>query len=92
MYESATAVPELSPPPTPPCKRTRADWERDAREKKEEAENMRILRDKDIPAYFNSELGKSFLLSQVRVGSRSVNIGVLCLTINNGILANNFML
>ena len=65
LYENATAPPVPSPPPTPQPKRTKADWERDQRELAEEEESRKSLREHDVPPYFESELGKAFLLTQV---------------------------
>nr|KAG5694504.1 hypothetical protein BaRGS_014235 [Batillaria attramentaria] len=66
VYEQAIAPPPPSPPPTPQPKRTQADWERDARELAEEADGRSMLRSKKIPSYFDSELGKAFLLTQAK--------------------------
>ena len=65
MYEktTATTLPEACPTPQP--KRSRADWERDMREVEEEKDNLKTLRNHDVPKYFDSELGKAFLLAQV---------------------------
>ena len=71
QYEVALAPPIPSPPPTPQPKRTKADWERDQREKAEEIENRRILKAREVPPYFQSELGKAFLLTQVNSESCS---------------------
>ena len=65
MYEKALSPPEPSPPPTPQPKRTKADWERDEREVQEEKEGLEALKTRTIPKYFESEFGKSFLLTQV---------------------------
>ena len=54
-----------SPPTTPQPKRTLADWERDRREVEEEKQAKKNLANKSIETYFNSELGKAFLLTQV---------------------------
>lgn len=59
--------PAPSPPPTPQPKRTKADWEKDQRELAEEQEGRNAIRNKKIPAYFDSEFGKTFLLSQVGI-------------------------
>jgi hypothetical protein len=59
--------PAPSPPPTPQPKRTKADWEKDQRELAEEQEGRNAIRNKKIPAYFDSEFGKAFLLSQVGI-------------------------
>lgn len=67
MYEKATAPTMPEPAPTPQPKRTQADWERDMREVEIEKENQKALRTHDVPKYFDSELGKAFLLSQVRI-------------------------
>ncbi|CAH1799483.1 unnamed protein product [Owenia fusiformis] len=64
IYEKVTAPPPPSPPPTPAPQRTLADWERDKREIAEEIEGRRALRKNIIPPYFESEMGKAFLLSQ----------------------------
>ena len=66
-YETAVAPPPPSPPPTPQPKRTQADWERDQRELAEETEGRTMIRNKKIPVYFESEMGKAFLLTQVCV-------------------------
>lgn len=66
MYESGVRPPPPSPPRTPQPKRTEADWERDKRELVEEFRGLALLRDKKIPNYFESEMGKAFLLTQVR--------------------------
>jgi hypothetical protein len=47
--------------------RTKADWEKDQRELAEEQEGRNAIRNKKIPAYFDSEFGKTFLLSQVGI-------------------------
>jgi hypothetical protein len=65
MYETAITPAPPSPPATPQPKRTQADWERDQRELAEEAEGRAMLRGKKIPHYFDSEMGKAFLLTQV---------------------------
>ncbi|XP_046333573.2 sperm-associated antigen 17-like isoform X4 [Haliotis rufescens] len=66
LYEKATSPPVPSPPPTPQSRRTRADWERDQREVAEEIEGRNALRNNNIPSYFESELGKAFLLTQAK--------------------------
>ncbi|XP_067675915.1 sperm-associated antigen 17-like [Haliotis asinina] len=66
LYEKATSPPVPSPPPTPQSRRTRADWERDQREVAEEIEGRNALRNNVIPLYFESELGKAFLLTQAK--------------------------
>lgn len=65
LYERTTALPAPSPPPTPQAKRTQADWDKDARELAQEEEARRALREHDVPPYFDSQLGKAFLLTQV---------------------------
>ncbi|XP_076445026.1 sperm-associated antigen 17-like isoform X2 [Babylonia areolata] len=65
-YETAIAPPPPSPPATPQPKRTQADWERDQRELAEEAEGLEMLRGKKVPTYFESEMGKAFLLTQAK--------------------------
>ena len=67
LYEKATTAPLPEPCPTPQPKRSKADLERDVRELEEEKENRAALRKHDVPGYFNSELGKAFLLAQVRL-------------------------
>ena len=79
-YEHATAPPIPSPPPTPQPKRTRADWERDERELAEERTNREKLRKHDVPPYFDSELGKAFLLTQVGVRVAQDRCGQLICT------------
>lgn len=56
-----------APPPvlTPQPKRTRADWERIERELREAQENKVAIRDRNIPPYFESDMGKAFLRTQV---------------------------
>ena len=66
MYERATVPTKSDVPMTPMTKRTREDLERDRRELMEEMENREALREHKVPGYFDSELGKAFLLSQVR--------------------------
>ncbi|KAL4233858.1 Sperm-associated antigen 17 [Mactra antiquata] len=66
MYERALTPPEQSPPPTPQPKRTQADWDRDERELQEEKDGLNSLKNKSIPKYFESEFGKSFLLTQTK--------------------------
>ena len=66
MYERATVPTKSDVPMTPMTKRTRVDLERDRRELVEEMENREALREHKVPGYFDSELGKAFLLSQVR--------------------------
>ncbi|KAI8520911.1 Sperm-associated antigen 17, partial [Branchiostoma belcheri] len=63
-YEKAVEVPPPSPPPTPRNKRTQDDWDRDRRELAEEQEGRNALKNKDVPPYFESEMGKHFLMSQ----------------------------
>ncbi|KAL8578119.1 hypothetical protein ACOMHN_055439 [Nucella lapillus] len=65
-YETAIAPPPPSPPTTPQPKRTQADWERDLRELGEESEGRAMLRGKRVPSYFESEMGKAFLLTQAK--------------------------
>lgn len=65
FYEEATAVAVNSAPMTPVLKRSRADWENDQRDLQEEQANLKALRNHEVPPYFESELGKAFLLSQV---------------------------
>ena len=65
VYEKAVSPPAPSPPPTPQAKRTLADWERDRRELEEEKDAKNKLGNKIIEPYFESELGKAFLLTQV---------------------------
>ena len=65
LYERATAAPLASPPPTPQPKRTRADWERDERELADEQMHKATLREFAVPPYFESELGKAFIITQV---------------------------
>lgn len=72
IYEKALSPPELSPPPTPISKRTKADWERDERELAEEIEGLEAIRTKKIPKYFDSEFGKAFLLTQAKDINESV--------------------
>lgn len=66
IYERETApkVPSPIPPPLP--KRTEEDWDRDKQEMEEEKENRRVLRNKYVPPYFQSHLGKSFVENSVR--------------------------
>ena len=66
MYEKATVPPMPEVPMTPMAKRSRVDLERDMRELQEEIENKNALRNHKVPGYFDSELGKAFLLSQVK--------------------------
>ncbi|XP_050391323.1 sperm-associated antigen 17 isoform X2 [Patella vulgata] len=66
LYEKTTAPPVPSPPPTPMPKRTQADWERDQREIIQELEGRTLLKNKTIPPYFQSELGKAFLITQAK--------------------------
>lgn len=63
LYEKVTAPPIPSPPHTPKPKRTQADIEKDKREKEEEKVNRKILKNKEVPPYFESELGRAFLIS-----------------------------
>eukprot|EP00058_Branchiostoma_floridae_P014404 XP_002599892.1 hypothetical protein BRAFLDRAFT_120607 [Branchiostoma floridae] len=63
-YEKAVEVPPPEPPPTPRNKRTQDDWDRDRRELAEEQEGRNALKNKDVPPYFESEMGKHFLMSQ----------------------------
>ncbi|CAH1277086.1 SPAG17 [Branchiostoma lanceolatum] len=63
-YEKAVEVPPPEPPPTPRNKRTQDDWDRDRRELAEEQEGRNALKNKDMPPYFESEMGKHFLMSQ----------------------------
>ena len=65
LYEKATVPTKPDVPMTPKTKRTRVHIERDRRELQEEMENRAALRDHKVPGYFESELGKAFLLSQV---------------------------
>lgn len=65
MYQMAIAPDPPSPATTPQPKRSVADWERDQREIAEEREGREALKNHTIPPYFESELGKSFLLTQV---------------------------
>ena len=69
LYERATAPPIPSPPPTPQPRRTKADWERDERELADERMHKAALREFAVPSYFDSELGKAFILTQVRRSS-----------------------
>ncbi|KAH9508941.1 hypothetical protein Btru_048357, partial [Bulinus truncatus] len=64
LYEKAVAPQAPSPPPTPHPKRTQADWQQDKREIEEEKRNKFKLKNKLIEPYFESEVGKEFLLSQ----------------------------
>lgn len=65
-YETVTQM-AAAPPPvlTPQPKRTRADWERIERELREAQENKVAIRDRNIPPYFESDMGKAFLRTQV---------------------------
>ncbi len=65
LYEEYTSPPSPPLPPTPQPKRTTADWERDARELAEENLNRQAVQEHNVPPYFQSELGRAFLLSQV---------------------------
>ncbi|XP_059166152.1 sperm-associated antigen 17-like isoform X2 [Physella acuta] len=65
MYENAVAPHVPSPPPTPHSKRSKADWERDKRELQEEKEIKAKIRSRSIEPYFDSEIGKAFLYTQV---------------------------
>ena len=65
LYERATVPAKPEVPMTPMTKRNRVDLERDKRELMEEMENREALREHRVPGYFDSELGKAFLLSQV---------------------------
>ncbi|XP_055887729.1 sperm-associated antigen 17-like isoform X4 [Biomphalaria glabrata] len=64
IYEKAIAPRVPTPPPTPRPKRTQADWQQDKREVEEEKKNKSKLKNKAIEPYFESEVGKAFLLSQ----------------------------
>lgn len=72
VYEKATEPTTPSPPHTPAPKRTKADWERDQRERQEEQEGREALRHKKIPPYFDSELGKAFLHTQVSLNCQEI--------------------
>ena len=78
LYEAATKPVTPSAPPTPQPRRTKADWERDCRELNQETEHRKALREHQVPPYFESELGKAFLLSQVN----SIFTLLLCVFVN----------
>ncbi|CAD5117288.1 DgyrCDS6074 [Dimorphilus gyrociliatus] len=61
VYERSTApkVPSPIPPPLP--KRTAEDWEQDKKELEKEMEHRKVLRNKYVPPYFQSQFGKSYL-------------------------------
>ena len=63
LYEKVAAPKIPSPPNTPAPRRTQADLERDKRERQEEVQHRKALKEKDIPPYFESELGRAFLIS-----------------------------
>ncbi|XP_067947410.1 sperm-associated antigen 17-like [Watersipora subatra] len=64
LYETVTAPKIPSTPGTPAPRRTQADIERDRRERQEEKNHRQVLKKKEIPNYFDSELGRAFLISQ----------------------------
>jgi len=55
----------VTPPPSPQVGRQRFDVEKMHREREEEAECRRALRERDIPPYFESEVAACFLSKQV---------------------------
>lgn len=63
LYEKVTAPPIPSVPKTPAPKRTQADIEREKRERAQELDDRKALRHREIPPYFESELGRAFLIS-----------------------------
>ncbi|KAE8621074.1 hypothetical protein XENTR_v10004672 [Xenopus tropicalis] len=65
LYESAVAPsPE---PPAPPAQPHRhgGDWQEIRREIQEQKETLEAMRGRDIPPYFQSEMGRAFLDTQV---------------------------
>lgn len=62
-YERVTAPKIPSPPHTPKPRRTQAEIERDRRERGQERDHREKLKNKEIPPYFESELGRAFLIS-----------------------------
>lgn len=63
IYEKVTAPKIPSPPHTPAPRRTQADIEREKRQRLEEKEHRLALKQKSVPPYFESELGRAFLIS-----------------------------
>lgn len=76
LYEKATVPAKPEVPMTPMTKRTRVDIERDQRELQEEIENREALRNHMVPGYFESEMGKAFLLSQVSLYSKCCIVNI----------------
>ncbi|XP_066563697.1 sperm-associated antigen 17 [Amia ocellicauda] len=64
LYTQAITTPPKTPPEPVRSQRTEEDMERDRQERLEEQRCKEALKNRTIPAYFNSEFGKAFLLTQ----------------------------
>lgn len=63
LYETVTIPKPSSAPDTPAPRRSQAEIEKDKRERQEERENRQVLKKRQVPPYFESELGRAFLIS-----------------------------
>ena len=81
LYEKVTAPVIPSPPTTPLAKRSQAEIERDKRERQEEQMNRQALKKKEIPSYFESEMGRAFLISNSagKYSARCTSSNLSCL-------------
>ncbi|XP_022082066.1 sperm-associated antigen 17-like isoform X2 [Acanthaster planci] len=80
LYEKATAPAPQRPLPKPKNKYTQEDWDRVKRELAEELTLRKALRNHEVPPYFQSAGGESFLLSQAAsagAGSKAPDMEVL---------------
>ncbi|OCT93579.1 sperm-associated antigen 17 isoform X2 [Xenopus laevis] len=65
LYENTLAPTPEPPAPTAQPERRQEDWEGMRREIQEQKETLQAMRSHDIPPYFQSEMGKAFLETQV---------------------------
>ncbi|XP_038079367.1 sperm-associated antigen 17-like isoform X2 [Patiria miniata] len=64
LYEKATAPAPLPPQPKPKNKYVQEDWDKVRRDLAEEQNLRKALRNHEVPPYFQSEWGESFLVTQ----------------------------
>ncbi|XP_033635929.1 sperm-associated antigen 17-like [Asterias rubens] len=64
LYEKATAPPPLPPAPKPKDKYTQEDWDKVRRDLAKEQNLRKALRNHEVPPYFKSEWGESFIVGQ----------------------------
>ncbi|CAH2218689.1 Hypothetical predicted protein [Pelobates cultripes] len=65
LYQKAISPDSPPPPPVAKSQRSVEDWEKQRQEILGHKESLMALRNRDIPPYFQSELGVAFLQTQV---------------------------